>query len=74
MSNTPNHATDNEPVKTQFPLKPKPHLTPGTIGGSGHRHNLTLLVAMTAAMSMPTRGALPPSAPKPSEPEDDSVA
>lgn len=58
---------ESEPVKNPPQTqKPKPHVAVGTFG---HRPNLTLLVAMTAAMSMPMGGFIP----KPPKPDDDSV-
>jgi hypothetical protein len=52
---------DNDPVKTLFPPKTKPHVV---IGGIGKRPNMTLLLAMTAAMSMPIGELIPPPRPK----------
>ena len=63
-----NSEDDREPAKTPQPQKPKQHVAVGTFG---HRPNLTLLVAMTAAMSMPMGGIILP--PKPPKSDEDSV-
>jgi len=63
-----NSEDDSEPAKTPQPQKPKPYVAVETFG---HRPNLTLLVAMTSAMSMPMGDIILP--PKPPKSDEDSV-